>query len=346
MKKNLNGLIMLLMLVCLASPAAAQVSIGIGLPNVSIGINLPIFPELVRVPGYPVYYAPRMDANYFFYDGMYWVYQDDYWYASSWYNGPWGIVQPEVVPLYILRIPVRYYRQPPVYFREWQSNAPPRWGQHWGRGWEQQHRGWDNWNRRSAPAPAPLPVYQRKYSGERYPSVEQQHSLRSQSYRYQPRDKVVRQHFQQVEHNAPPAAQRQQNDQRLEQRKQQREQQLQKQQNDQRQQQQKQQTDQRQKQLIQQREQQYQKRQNDLRQQHDQQQQKQQQQRQQIDPRQQQQQQRQQIDQRQQQQKQQPAPRVQEREQRPQERGVTQEPGRDRGAGQNRDEERGRGRDK
>ena len=74
------------------SAAAIQLTIGIGVPNVSIGINFPIFPRLVIVPGYPVYYAPQVNANFFFYDGMYWVYHDDYWYASSWYNGPWAIV--------------------------------------------------------------------------------------------------------------------------------------------------------------------------------------------------------------------------------------------------------------
>lgn len=211
MQKIRYGLIALTLLACSATSVPASVSIGIGLPTVSIGINLPVYPELVRVPGYPVYYAPQMNANYFFYDGMYWVYSDDNWYASSWYNGPWGIVGPEVVPLYILRVPVRYYRQPPVYFRGWQSNAPPRWGQHWGNSWERQHRGWNNWNRRSAPAPAPLPIYQRHYSGDRYPRVEQQHSLRSQQYRYQPRDKVIRQHFrQQGEHTAPARQQREQ----------------------------------------------------------------------------------------------------------------------------------------
>src|SRR5450759_1539098 len=117
MQKIRYGLIVVGMLLCLMTSAEAQVSIGIGLPNVSIGINLPLYPELVPVSGYPVYYAPRVDANYFFYDGMYWVYQDDNWYASSWYNGPWGFVEPNVVPLYILRVPVRYYRQPPAYFR-------------------------------------------------------------------------------------------------------------------------------------------------------------------------------------------------------------------------------------
>ena len=84
MKKIRYGLIVLSMLLCWVTSAAAQVSIGIGMPNVTIGINLPVFPQLVRVPGYPVYYAPQMAANYFFFDGLYWVYQDDNWYASTW----------------------------------------------------------------------------------------------------------------------------------------------------------------------------------------------------------------------------------------------------------------------
>ena len=188
-----------------AATSFAQVSIGVSFPNVSIGINLPVYPELVRVPGYPVYYAPRLDANFFFYDSMYWVYQDDNWYASSWYNGPWGLVSPEYVPVFILRIPVRYYRQPPAYFFGWRSEAPPRWGDHWGRDWEQHRRGWDRWDRRAAPAPAPLPAYQRQYSGDRYPQqVEQQHELQKRNYRYQPRDPVVRQHYQErVQQKAP-----------------------------------------------------------------------------------------------------------------------------------------------
>lgn len=192
------GLIVLLMLLGSATSTMAQVSVGIGiaLPGVSIGINLPAFPELVPVPGYPVYYAPRLASNFFFYDGMYWVYQDDNWYASSWYNGPWGLVAPEFVPLFVLRIPVRYYRLPPAYFRGWRADAPPRWDEHWGNEWAQHRSGWDKWDHRSAPAPAPLPIYQRRYSGDRYPGVAQQPLLHSQNYRYQPRDAVVRQHYQ------------------------------------------------------------------------------------------------------------------------------------------------------
>jgi len=191
-----NKLICLLMLSCLVDPATAQVNIGIGLPNVSIGINLQTYPRLVPVPGYPVYYAPQLQSNYFFYDGLYWIYQDDRWYASGWCNGPWRIVAPEVVPVYVLRIPVRYYRRPRAYFRGWQPDAPPHWGQHWGNEWEQRHSNrWDRWGRRSAPPPAPLPVYQRQHTGDRYPRVEQQDELPARNFGYRPQDPVLREHY-------------------------------------------------------------------------------------------------------------------------------------------------------
>jgi len=194
--------ILLWMLFLSVTSARAQVS-------VDIGINLPLYPELVRVPGYPVYYAPRLNSNFFFYDGMYWVYQRDNWYASSWYNGPWELVAPDFVPLFVLRVPVRYYRNPPGYFHGWRPEASPRWGDHWGNDWAQHRRGWDKWNRRSAPAPAPLPVYQRKYSGERYPQVEQQRDIHHQNYRYQSRDALVRQHDQAPAVQRTPAPSRQ-----------------------------------------------------------------------------------------------------------------------------------------
>jgi hypothetical protein len=196
------ALVLLLAVLCTASSAAAQVSIGIGLPGVSIGINLPSYPELVVVPDYPVYYAPRADVNLFFYDGLYWAYQRDSWYASSWYNGPWQLVGPEGVPAFVLRIPLRYYRYPPASWAGWRSDAPPRWGERWGPAWEQRRHGWDQWDRRTAQAPAPLPVYQRQYSGNRYPRVEQQQTLQGERYRYQPQDPLVQQHYQQ--HGAQP----------------------------------------------------------------------------------------------------------------------------------------------
>lgn len=168
--------------------AQAQVSVGVGfqLPGVSIGINLPVQPQLVQVPGYPVYYAPQVQSNFFFYDGFYWVYEDDDWYASSWYNGPWRSVRRDVVPVFVLRVPVRYYRAPPVYFRGWRNDAPPRWDDHWGQEWSRERRGWNEWDRKRIPAPAPLPTYQQQYPRSRYPTPEQQPQLQQRHDRHEP----------------------------------------------------------------------------------------------------------------------------------------------------------------
>ena len=210
------------------APAFAQISINFGGPGVSIGINLNAYPTLQRVPGYPVYYAPGMNSNYFFYDGLYWVYQADDWYASSWYNGPWTLVDRMDVPVYLLRVPVRYYRHAPSYFKGYRADDAPRWGEHWGTSWEQRHQGWDQWNRSSAPAPAPLPTYQRQYTGTRYPQASQQAVLESQNYRYQPHDAVAQRAFEQRRTQAQSApAQRVTQQQRPQQQQSQQQQQLQ-----------------------------------------------------------------------------------------------------------------------
>ncbi|MGE5097283.1 MAG: hypothetical protein ACM3SO_19260 [Betaproteobacteria bacterium] len=198
-------LAVLSLMLCAAIPAQGQIRFDLG-SGISIGIDVPVYPQLVRVPGYPVYYDPRARSNYFFYDGLYWVYQEDDWYASSWYNGPWQRVERYEVPVYLLRVPVRYYRHAPAYFRGWRADAPPRWGEHWGGDWQERRAGWDRWDRRSAPAAAPLPTYQRQYSGDRYPRArEQQMAIQSRNYRYQPREAIAQQHFpQQVQPQTAP----------------------------------------------------------------------------------------------------------------------------------------------
>jgi len=150
------------------------------------------YPDLVQIPDFPVYYAPQLNSNYFFYDGSYWVYEEDNWYTSSWYNGPWDVVEPEDVPLFILRIPVGYYRQPPAYFQAWSSDAAPHWDEHYGDAWAQRRSGWNQWNRDAAPRVAPLPVYQRQYSQNNYPEAQQQAELQSQHYHYRPRNPAAR----------------------------------------------------------------------------------------------------------------------------------------------------------
>lgn len=165
-----------------------QVGVGIAAPGVSIGFNIPAYPQLIPIAGYPVYYAPGVSANLFFYDGLYWAFAGDNWYYSSWYDGPWSLAEPELVPDFILRVPILYYRSPPPYFLRWNRTAPPRWGEHWGRGWQEHRRGWDRWDRASVPPRAPLPGYQRQYPRGRYPGTDEQRNLENRYYHYRPRD--------------------------------------------------------------------------------------------------------------------------------------------------------------
>jgi hypothetical protein len=168
---------------CVAPPPHTSVTVGVSAPGVRMAVHLPAYPDMEPVPGYPVYYAPGLGYNYFFYDGLYWVYYGDYWYSSTWYNGPWAQVAPQGVPAFILRVPVRYYQQPPAYFQGWRADAAPRWGERWGRDWDQRRSGWDRWDRRAEPARAPLPLYQRAYSGQRYPQPDQQRQLNRENVR-------------------------------------------------------------------------------------------------------------------------------------------------------------------
>lgn len=175
---------------CVAPPPRTSVNVGVSAPGVRMSVNVPAYPDMAPVPGSPVYYAPGLGYNYFFYDGLYWVYYGDYWYSSAWYNGPWDAVHPHYVPDFILRVPVRYYRVPPRYFYGWHPDSAPRWGERWGRDWDQRRSGWDRWDRRAEPARAPLPLYQRAYSGQRYPQADQQPQLSRDNY--QPGDSRVR----------------------------------------------------------------------------------------------------------------------------------------------------------
>lgn len=185
--KRLGGMLILL---CVLFPAPSCADAI----RMSIGVDLFEYPEMEVIPGYPVYYAPQLQMNYFFYDGKYWVFQDDNWYESSWYDGPWWLVDPDDVPDYILRIPVQYYLEPPTFFFGWVDIDPPHWGEHWGHEWERHRHGWDKWDHRIHLKPAPLPLYQKEYSGDRYPrQIEVQRELHQKHYRYQPHDPFLQQ---------------------------------------------------------------------------------------------------------------------------------------------------------
>jgi hypothetical protein len=179
-----------LLLFAIVLPAAAQ-------EYYDIDVDLPMYPEMQPIPDSPVYYAPGVDSNYFYYDGLYWDYYNDGWYSSPWYNGPWTYVDPVYVPTYVLWVPVGYYHRPPAYFRNWRSNRPPHWGQRWGADWQRRHNEVYRGNGNVNVARAPLPQYQRQYTRQTYPrAVGQQAAIHNQQFAYQPRELVARQQYQ------------------------------------------------------------------------------------------------------------------------------------------------------
>jgi hypothetical protein len=200
-----------------------------------IDVDLAEYPEMQPIPDSPVYYAPNVESNYFFYDGLYWDYYNDHWYSSAWYNGPWAWVDPVYVPTYVLWVPIRYYRRPPHYFRSWHRDRPPRWGDHWGRDWQHRHNAVFS-GRRGTPARAPLPTYQRQYNRDNYPrAVQQQSTIRTQQYNYRPREQVVREHYQNRVDGVRAPQRQERREERREERQEQRQDQRQEQRQDQRQ---------------------------------------------------------------------------------------------------------------
>jgi hypothetical protein len=177
-----SGLVTACMLLGTCAPAVAQVSIG---------INLRAHPELGVVPGYRASYAPQLDSNFFVYDDPHWVYAQVSRYEGSWHDRPWDLVAPKGGPFFVLRAPVRYYRQLPQYFSDWAHGAPALWGDDW----ERRRGAWDRWSRAAGSASA-LPTYQYESSGDRYPGEDQQLALWNPNYRYRPQESAVRQQLQ------------------------------------------------------------------------------------------------------------------------------------------------------
>ena len=108
----MRGRIVIAALVALA--LVGSVGAGRATAGLNIDFNLIAQPQLVVVPGTPVAYAPAVPANYFFYNGQYYLFTDGGWFVAGGYNGPWLALSPAYVPGPLLTVPVRYYRAPPL----------------------------------------------------------------------------------------------------------------------------------------------------------------------------------------------------------------------------------------
>lgn len=81
--------VVLLLVLGMVIVVYVEVNVSINLFGFSIGINMFSYLDFVWVLGMLVYYVLRMNLNFFFYDGLFWVFCSDMWFFSSWYNGLW-----------------------------------------------------------------------------------------------------------------------------------------------------------------------------------------------------------------------------------------------------------------
>jgi hypothetical protein len=110
-------------MLCLgASAMASDVKINIGLGVPPMVLTAP--PQLVVVPGTPVYYAPDVSANLFFYKGRYYTVANGVWAMAPAYNGSWAVIQIGQVPAPVVAVPVEYYKIPPGHLKK---HGPPPW---------------------------------------------------------------------------------------------------------------------------------------------------------------------------------------------------------------------------
>ena len=128
----MRGRLVIGALVALALVSA--VGVGRATAGLNIDFNLITRPQLVVVPGTPVAYAPGVPANYFFYNGQYYLFADGGWFVAGGYNGPWLTLPPAYVPGALLAVPVHYYRAAPRQWQHWHRAHPPRWAPVWGHG--------------------------------------------------------------------------------------------------------------------------------------------------------------------------------------------------------------------
>src|SRR5687768_16332556 len=91
----------------------SSVGVGRATAGLNIDFNLITQPQLAIVPGTPVAYAPAVPANYFFYNGQYYLFADGGWFVAGGYNGPWLALSPAHVPAALFTVPVNYYRAAP-----------------------------------------------------------------------------------------------------------------------------------------------------------------------------------------------------------------------------------------
>ena len=111
---------------------AAEVSVNINLP--APVISLPAPPHMVWLPGPRVYIAFESPHQIFFHNDNYYLYDNDVWYVSQGYGGPWAHT-------HVKHLPPGLHKYRREQWHEYQRQAQPR----YHKDDDRQHRNFVGW---------------------------------------------------------------------------------------------------------------------------------------------------------------------------------------------------------
>ncbi len=100
--------------ISLGTAGAGDVNVNIGAPALVLPPPMiTVQPQVVAVPGSPVYTAPQVDFNVFLFGGKYWSHHNDVWFVAPRPGARWTRVAVAAVPHEVRAVPVTYYKVKP-----------------------------------------------------------------------------------------------------------------------------------------------------------------------------------------------------------------------------------------
>lgn len=141
----------------LPARSEAAVSVGVSLhvgdPYRGLSLHFRSAPDLALIPASQVYYVRNYDHDLYRYGGSWYYTQDDCWYQSSSYNGPFVQIAVSSVPRQIWNVPPRYRRAwggPPSHAPAYgyrRNHGQDRYDNGWDRGGSYDRGGSGGWQR-------------------------------------------------------------------------------------------------------------------------------------------------------------------------------------------------------
>jgi len=145
MKRILLMIALAALLVPAMFPARSEAAVSVGLsfhvgdPYRGLSLHFSSAPQLALIPASQVYYARNYDRDLYRYGRSWYYVEDDCWYQSSSYNGPFVQIAVSSVPRPIYNVPARYRRA-----RGGPPSHAPAYGYRRNQGQSRDDNGWNS----------------------------------------------------------------------------------------------------------------------------------------------------------------------------------------------------------